>query len=111
MGTQIGTGGAMSIAVLLLTLLSSAAAVWVDLNEAGSMCFLEEVPKDTLVLAKWLATPSDRIHPESAASIGINLKITDPEQYTFFDQTFGKESRYAFTSARGGEYKLCFGTN
>mmetsp|Transcript_10222 Transcript_10222/g.17177 ORF Transcript_10222/g.17177 Transcript_10222/m.17177 type:complete len:213 (-) Transcript_10222:87-725(-) len=98
--------------ILLSCLLASlVSAVYIDLNEAGTWCFLEEVPKDTLILAKWKTTPSDKIHPESAAQIGIVLSITDPEQFSFFERTFALTSRFAFTSARGGEYRLCFGTN
>lgn len=36
---------------------------------------------------------------------------SDPDQMDFFEKDFGLESRFAFTSARGGEYRLCFGTN
>lgn len=39
------------------------------------------------------------------------MKITDPEQFDFYERTFPKASRFAFTSARGGEYRLCFSTN
>jgi uncharacterized ion transporter superfamily protein YfcC len=51
----------MTTLSLLTTLLASVAlmtstteAIWVDLNEAGTWCFLEEVPLDTLVLAQWV---------------------------------------------------------
>jgi hypothetical protein len=53
-------------------LLRSAAALAI----AGTWCFLEEVPKDTLILAQWNTKPSDKIHKESAKAIGIHLKIT-----------------------------------
>jgi hypothetical protein len=41
----------------------------------------------------------------------LSRERSDPEQFTFFDRTFALTSRFAFTSARGGEYRLCFGTN
>ena len=50
----------------LLLLLGAAHAIYVDLNEAGTWCFLEEVPKDTLVLATWNTKPSTQ--SESASS-------------------------------------------
>jgi hypothetical protein len=65
----------------------------------------------SLSLPPQKATPSDRIHSETAASIGITLKVTDPDQFDFYERTFPQQSRFAFTSARGGEYRLCFSTN
>jgi len=90
---------------------TSARALFVDLNESNEWCFLEETPKNTLVLAKWKTTASPTIHPDSLADLGITLSITDPMDYNFFTRDFALTSRFAFTTARGGEYKLCFQTN
>jgi hypothetical protein len=45
-----------TILLIVSTMTSTTSAIWVDLNEAGTWCFLEEVPLDTLVLAQWVVS-------------------------------------------------------
>jgi len=84
------------------------------LEEGQIRCFLEEVPKDTLVLGKyrteeWTGTPGG--NAGAKLHVGIKVTVTDPENNLFLQREMNPEGRFAFTSQLGGEHKICFQTN
>jgi hypothetical protein len=79
-----------TIALLSSLLVAVASGVWVDLNEAGTSCFLEEVPKDTLILAQWTVTAwtfgslsHDYIHMHANFNANVT-RITHTHNFFFF---------------------------
>jgi len=42
---------------------------------------------------------------------GIKLNVQDPNQNVVLTKALDVEGKFAFTSAQGGEYQLCFATN
>jgi hypothetical protein len=47
----------------------------------------------------------------SALLQGIKLNVQDPNQNVVLTKALDVEGKFAFTSAQGGEYQLCFATN
>jgi len=106
------------------------------LEDGQTRCFLEEVPKDTLVLGRFktedtggAATPpatpgiqfAGRPHlppqvpnPNQAqgqSGLGIKVIASDPSGSHVLQRVMGSEGRFAFTSQAAGEHKMCFQTN
>lgn len=82
------------------------------LDEGKQRCFLSEIPKDTLVLSNYNCVPENS-GPDGppAQGLGIKVTVTDPEGVLFMSREMNPSGRFAFNSALGGEYKLCFQTN
>jgi emp24/gp25L/p24 family/GOLD len=101
-----------TVLVLLAAVLVAAMAVspanglYIFLKEGETRCFIEEVPKDTLVLATYEAT--EHLATASAAPSGRfeDIKITstvrDPAGKLILQRALPQSSRVAFTS------QVCF---
>jgi len=90
--------------------------LYVVLEENEQRCFLEEMPKDTLVLIKYKAEEilaEQRVQtPGGHPALGIKITINDPEGKQFISRDHMiMDGRFAFTSQIGGEHKVCFKTN
>jgi len=103
------------ISIVVFVLLGFCHGIYFVLEEGQNRCFLEEVPKDTLVLGKyrteeWTAVgvPSPTATKQKSA---IKVTVTDPEGNLFLQRDMNSEGRFAFTSQIGGEHKICFQTN
>jgi hypothetical protein len=96
------------LALLLLSIVVNInAQIYFILEEGQVRCFLEEVPKDTLVIGRY------RTEEEGTgmARSGIKVTVTDPEGNIAMQRDMNPSGRFAFTSAQEGEFKLCFQTN
>eukprot|EP01116_Phalansterium_solitarium_P009505 TRINITY_DN23677_c0_g1_i1.p1 TRINITY_DN23677_c0_g1~~TRINITY_DN23677_c0_g1_i1.p1 ORF type:complete len:221 (+),score=1.13 TRINITY_DN23677_c0_g1_i1:111-773(+) len=106
----------MRLLVLLACLLPTHAIYFV-LEEGQTRCFLEEVPKDTLILGKYkgedgdAATPYGNTKASRLTNLGLQVKVTDPDNNIALERGLQPEGRFAFTSQVSGEYKICFSTN
>jgi len=83
----------------------------------SSRCFLEEVPKDTLVLGKYrtedfvsYGVPPPRGGNQQQGT-AIKVTVTDPDGVSVLQREMNPSGRFAFTSNIGGEYKICFQPN
>ena len=123
-----------TIAVLLLQLASS---LYFFITDGQQRCFIEEVPAETLivgtyknpdfvpfgkpeftgVVSSWLDEPllvprccilgrTPRLRLQ-----GLKLVVQDPNSNVVMTKPVDVEGKFAFTSAMGGEYLLCFSTN
>jgi len=100
------------------------------LMEQGQLkCFIEEVPKDTLVLVRFKGqetkdgevqpgvqfqgTPMNNDNQQQVPSgqTGLKVTVTDPEGVQSLQRVLGLEGRFAFTSQLGGEHKICLTLN
>jgi len=90
----------------------AAQGLFYELDGGSEKCFLEEVPKDTLVLGKFkledMNSPVDGGQP---MLLGFSVKVLDPEKGVVIDRSMGSEGRFAFTSHIGGEHTICTSTN
>jgi len=99
-----------------LHLLLPTSAVYVILTEGQKRCLIEEVPKDTLIVARWKA---EELHPNAETlsqrqqepRLGVKITVKDPFKNVVSTKDGLMEGRYAFTSTIGGEYEVCFQTN
>jgi len=85
-------------------------------EEGELRCFMEEVPKDTLILAKWKGSFQNeqgaiRYQQPSKKNLGFIVYAKDPDGNDVLTKTVGLEGRIAFSTHVGGEYQLCWQTN
>jgi hypothetical protein len=78
------------------------------LDEGKEKCFLEEIPKDTLVMASYKIEPATQQAIASATTLTVKVKVLDNEAKLVLEREMGAENRVAFTSQTSGEHKLCF---
>jgi len=103
-------------AFLFLFIIDNSDALYVRLNEGDLKCYIEEVPKDTLILTKWKASVENEQmgvryqHPVKKV-IGFVLTVKDPNGDVVMSKTVGTDGRTAFSSHVGGEFTICFVTN
>jgi len=105
--------------VLFLFLLISGIpelvnGIYFMLEEGEQKCFLEEVPKDTLVAGRYRT--EDEVQSQQVFAEGDDNKFTtkltvrDPESNVVLQRDLTTQGRFAFTSQIGGEHILCFST-
>jgi len=71
----------LAVALLLCCVIEKTNGVYFQLAEGDKKCFLVEVPKDTLVLAKFKATAVTATPPESqGGKVGVRITVEDPYQ-------------------------------
>jgi hypothetical protein len=97
----------------MLTLLPQIFGAYFKLEDGQNKCFLEEVPKDTLVLGKYYAwdinSDFNRYIP---SEVGLKLNVIDPLGKPLLQRDLNPSGgKIAFTSQIQGEHKLCFQTN
>jgi hypothetical protein len=100
----------MVLSVLVLGAMGSP--LYMDVQEGGKKCFLEDVPKDTLVLVKY--TSSQRYAGDDqrdGEQKGWIVTVDGPSNEFIARRELGNEGRYAFTAQVGGEHKICLQTN
>jgi len=95
-----------------LIMINNTQGFYLKLEEGQQKCFVEEVPKDTLILSKW-KSEDQKGSTETIASknLGIIIVVRDPLEQQIYLKTLGANSRFAFTSQVGGEYTICFQSN
>jgi hypothetical protein len=100
-------------AVCLLSLILPSHAVYFHVTEGVRRCFLEEVPEDTLLLARYSSPDHSKLNDASdstAAKNVIRVTVTDPRQNVLLTHDVQPEGRFAFTSVVGGEHLICLQT-
>lgn len=115
--------------------------IYFVLEDGQTRCFIEEVPKDTLIMGRFKAeditngdnkaTPSVQFvqrpgfpkfplggrdsvpqqQQQNPNAPGIKVVVSDPQGAVALQRGMPSESRFALTSQLPGEYKLCFQTN
>ena len=94
-------------------------AVTFYLNEGTKKCFIEDLPKDTLVVAAYRAADIDSAKwaPDGVSRrgltevIGIKVHCTGPTQEVVAQRVTGEVGKVAFTSKHAGEHEICFQSN
>jgi hypothetical protein len=84
------------------------------LEDGQNKCFLEEVPKDTLILGKYKAWDANNDRDRIATDVGLKLNVIDPTGKPLLQKELNPTlsgGKIAFTSQIQGEHKICFQTN
>ena len=90
------------------------------MREGQGKCFIEEIPKDTLLVSNWKCEDAPRtayntagIQQETLAqkSFGMTVTIKDPMDQIVYTHNHMRDDKLAFTSATGGEHTICFVTS
>ncbi|EFA79707.1 emp24/gp25L/p24 family protein [Heterostelium album PN500] len=102
----------ISLLVVLSTLLlvQSCSALYFELNGGTTKCFIEENPKDTLLVGNYVL---EDLNPQAGIStpLALSVIVTDPENHEVLSKQMGASGRFAFQTLIGGEYKICISTN
>eukprot|EP01113_Clastostelium_recurvatum_P006620 TRINITY_DN1300_c0_g1_i1.p1 TRINITY_DN1300_c0_g1~~TRINITY_DN1300_c0_g1_i1.p1 ORF type:complete len:216 (+),score=35.38 TRINITY_DN1300_c0_g1_i1:143-790(+) len=99
----------LSLALLLICL-SQCSAIYFEISGGAEKCFLEEVPRDTLVIGDYKV--EDSATPVGTPSnLGLTVRIIDPENNPISDRSYPSSGRFAFTTQIGGEHQVCVSTN
>ncbi|KAM9982748.1 hypothetical protein ACTFIZ_007276 [Dictyostelium cf. discoideum] len=101
----------LSLLFMLAIILNFGSAVYFELNGGQTKCFIEENPKDTTVLGKYIL---EDITPQQGGygnQLSLTVKVTDPEKREVLSKTMPSNGRFAFSTQVGGEHKICFSTN
>jgi len=103
--------------ITLIAFFCIVNATYFKLEEGQQRCFLEEIPKDTLIVGTYKAEEAlgnaDARYQQfyQPTTKGIKVTVNDPENNVLMNRDFGAEGRFAFTSQMGGEHKICLQTN
>lgn len=102
-----------SLLLLLACCILSTHAVFFELPGGSTKCFLEEVPKDTLMMGKFRLEDMNppQVYGGQPITLGVYVKVTDPNNEVILEKTYPYEQKFALTSQVGGEHTLCFSTN
>ncbi|KAL2111902.1 hypothetical protein VUR80DRAFT_9014 [Thermomyces stellatus] len=96
----------------LLSLGSVAQALYFFVDATSPRCFIEELPKDTLVVGDYRAEEWDDKKKAWSTHEGISIYISVDEifdnDHRVVSQRGNQEGHFTFTAADPGEHKLCF---
>ena len=106
--------------LLIALALQAVNGMYLAMREGQSKCFIEEIPKDTLLVANWRCedapkTPYNQanLQQETLASktFGMSVTIRDPLDQIVYTYNHNRDDKLAFNSATGGEHLICFVTS
>ncbi|KAI0842673.1 emp24/gp25L/p24 family/GOLD-domain-containing protein [Hypoxylon sp. FL0890] len=102
----------MRVLLPLLMLGSVAHALYFYLDGTKPKCFLEELPKDTLVVGHYTAEEWDDNMKSWQKHDGISIYISVEEAFDndhrVVSQRGSSSGRFTFTAAESGEHRICF---
>ena len=100
--------------IVLFSNLLFTQALYMELTEGATKCFIEEVPKDTLVMTTFETqqqlAPGQSPDPRFS-ELAMRCTVRDPTNNLILQRELPTSSRVAFTSRTGGEHHICFQTN
>jgi len=100
------------VALLTLAIIANVAnSLYFELNGGQTKCFLEEHPKDTMLLGKYVLEDLNPPNGQVNTQLALTVRVSDPEKRELLSKTMGASGRFAFTTQMGGEHKVCFSTN
>ena len=100
------------LVVCLLALVLHASAVYLELAGGVTKCFLEEVPRDTLIMSKFkLEDMNQQQYGAPQVVLGVHIKITDPNNEVILEKIYPADAKFALTAQSGGEHTICYSTN
>ncbi|KAF8864981.1 ERP1 protein precursor [Acephala macrosclerotiorum] len=96
----------------LSALLVPVQSLYFYIDGSAPKCFFEELPKDTLVVGKYVAEEYDENTKQWSKHDGVNVFITVDEvfdnDHRVVTQKGSSSGRFTFTAADSGDHKICF---
>lgn len=92
---------------LVLCSLHNTHGLYFHLAESKSLCFVQDVPEDTLVKGTYNLKVLKNKRYESDAFLVIYVTISDPDDKPFHSRKYSAEGQFVFTSHKSGEYRIC----
>lgn len=91
----------------ILVQLSSAVYFYVADNKP--QCFIQEVPADVAVVAKYANLDMDQLGFDASSQIptAMQIMVLDPDRLQVLAQKCEKKGSVAWTSLKPGEYSIC----
>eukprot|EP00694_Reclinomonas_americana_P007184 EC798108.1.p1 GENE.EC798108.1~~EC798108.1.p1 ORF type:complete len:220 (+),score=108.63 EC798108.1:50-709(+) len=102
----------MVVVVVVLVASVQVHAVYTFIGEGETKCFSEDLPNNTLLLAKYEIPAQELAGANTSGKpLGIHVTATGPTGVMFLDQVTDHRARIAFKSESSGEHTICFNTN
>jgi len=88
--------------------------IYFEMGSKETRCFLEEMPKETMMTAKYHAKMvhvGAGIITTTNAGLGMKVKVTDPNGKLVMDRMYGHKGQFTFTTHSPGNHKMCISSN
>jgi len=100
--------------LLIISYLQQVNSLYFQIGEKEKKCFIEEVPKETMVTGKYKAQSFDKEKNEfldSFPGMGMHVEIADPNKKMVLSRAYGSTGKFTFTSDMPGEHTICIHSN
>jgi len=109
----------LTASFLSLVAICRVDSLYFHYTEGEVQCFIEEIPKDTIIMAKWKVETAKPVHPgnrlnpatQFTRNLGFFITLKNPEDVIVLNKVGGSEGRIAHSSQEGGEHQICFQSN
>ena len=98
----------------VLSCVSRNYGLYFHMGETEKKCFVEEIPQETMVTAKYrvqLYDDTTRDYFPASPGIGMQVEVLDPDRKYVLSKFYASEGRFFFTSHMPGEHHICLLTN
>ncbi|KAK9475274.1 emp24/gp25L/p24 family/GOLD-domain-containing protein, partial [Dipodascopsis tothii] len=101
----------LALAVVLALVVARASALYFYLEGSERKCFLEELPKDTLVVGVYNAEEfnpdSNTFRPSAAMGVHITVEEIFDNNHRVVSQRGESSGKFTFTAADPGDHRIC----
>lgn len=104
----------ISLITFLSTCISQTSGIFFYMHETERKCFMEEIPKDTTLKAKYRIQLFDSAtlgYLPATPGIGIHVEVLDPRDKVMLSKFYASEGHFFFTSYAPGNHHICLSTN
>ncbi|KAM4732044.1 transmembrane emp24 domain-containing protein 9-like isoform 1-T2 [Anableps anableps] len=94
--------------------LSFVSSLYFHMAEGEQMCFIEEIPADTVVVGDyWTQLYDEQRHEYLPATpdLGMSVAARTPNDELILPRVKGTKGKFNFTSSTSGEHKICLQPN
>lgn len=91
-----------------------SAALFFEMSEKETKCFIEELPEETMVVGKYkteLIDEKANTKSKSKPGLGMHVEVKDPNNKVMLARDYGADGKFTFTSHKPGEHSICIHSN
>lgn len=99
---------------VVFTLFGLSAALFFEMSERETKCFIEELPEETIVIGKYRTQLLDQNtgnYQKTAPGLGMHVEVRDPSKKVMLARDYGSDGKFTFTSHKPGEHSICIHSN
>ncbi|XP_029440363.1 transmembrane emp24 domain-containing protein 11-like [Rhinatrema bivittatum] len=99
---------------VILNFFVHSTSLYFHAGEREEKCIIEDIPNDTLIIARFKMQQWDLIEHDflpSAPGLGMVVTITAPNGELLLSKVYGPEATATFTSHTHGEHSICLQSN